>query len=116
MPNQKQSPLGEISAIRDILMGEQMVQYNDRFDQLESRVNAMEKDFNQKLDELEKRQAAALQAFREETANRLASLEQQLNTRANTLEEKINTVSESDRVKLGQMLRDLGQQLSGDGH
>ncbi len=115
MSNQKQTGLGEVSAIRDILMGEQMAEYDQRFQQAEIRADAMEQAFIQKLAELEKRQADALQAFREETEKRLARLEQQLAARAGELEDKIRTVSDTDRVKLGQMLSELGRQLSGDG-
>ncbi|MCB0570113.1 MAG: hypothetical protein KDC66_10135 [Phaeodactylibacter sp.] len=115
MPNQKQSPLGEISAIRDILMGEQMQDYEHRFQQLLDRAAAMEQAFNKQLNELEKRRTEALQAFQEATEKRLASLEQQLAHRTGELEERIRAVSDADRVNLGKMLRELGQQLTGDG-
>ena len=104
--------LGEISTIRDILMGEQMTEYDSRFQQLNERLNAAEERINNRIDELQARQEAALQQLRKDTEARLEALSQQLGSKSGELEERINTVSRNDRVRLGEMLSELGKQIS----
>ncbi|MEL6867707.1 MAG: hypothetical protein AAFP19_25000, partial [Bacteroidota bacterium] len=45
--------LGEITTIRDILMGQQMNEYEERFQAMEQRIDTMETNFNLRLQELE---------------------------------------------------------------
>lgn len=115
MPDPKKSTLGELTTIRDILMGEQMVEYDARFHQLDLKIQELEKHIKNALDGLEKRQSDALEKLREEAMARLDALTEQLEGRAGALEHKIDTVSTSDRVRLGRMLRELGQQIEGAG-
>lgn len=92
-----------------------MVEYDARFHQLDLKIQELEKQIKNALDGLEKRQSDALGKLREEAMARLDALTEQLEGRAGALEHKIDTVSTSDRVRLGQMLRELGQQIEGAG-
>lgn len=103
--------LGEISVIRNILMGQQMNEYEQRFGHLEEKlVNASDE------------QGENLKSFQTETKQKLAALEKDMNRRFDTLEkmlkdglEKLSDKTEKNRTKdneaLGRMLADVGQKL-----
>lgn len=103
--------LGEISTIRNILMGQQMNEYEQRFGHLEEKlVNASDE------------QGEKLQSFQEETRKNLASIEKDMNARFDTLEkmlreglDKLAGQTEekrlNDKEALGSMLADMGQKL-----
>lgn len=113
MPDHKKNTLGELTTIRDILMGEQMVEYDARFQLLEQKIQELAKRMEDALEALEKRQTDALEKLREESMVRFEGLAQQLAAHVQSLEQRIDTVSTSDRARLGQMLRELGRQLEG---
>lgn len=112
MTETKRPSLGEISTIRDILMGEQMVEYNARFDTLQKQLSEAEARLNQRIDNWIANQSEALQDLRAESEQRLQALEAQLEAKAGQLDQKIQAVSAADQVRLGDMLSDLGKQLS----
>jgi len=108
------APFGEISTIRDILMGEQMNEYNSRFQEMETRLAAAQEELEAKVNALHKQQEEALRQLREEVFQKLEQLSHQLSDKSQTLEEKIEATASSDRTRLGAMLKELGQQLTGN--
>jgi predicted phage gp36 major capsid-like protein len=112
MDQQNDNPIGEISTIRDILMGEQMHEYNKRFSALEAEFEAYKVSMQERLQALEAKQNEALATLRSDTFQRLEAIEQQLNQKAESLDKKIDTATTSERNQLGEMLRELGRQLS----
>ena len=107
------NPLGEISTIRDILMGEQMNEYNSRFKEMEVQMMKMQKDNKAFIKEMEDRQINALEQLRSDVFKRLDELEELLSQKSEELDEKIDDTTSSDRSRLGELLQELGQQLSG---
>jgi uncharacterized coiled-coil protein SlyX len=103
--------LGEISTIRNILMGQQMNEYEQRFGHLEERLVAASGEQGEKLT-----------AFQEQTEERLNNLEKEMGARFDSLEkmlkeglEKLQSQTESNRNNdndaLGKMLAEVGQKL-----
>ncbi len=101
--------LGEISTIRNILMGQQMNEYEQRFGHLE-----------EKLVNASGEQGEKLQNFQEETRQNLASIEKDMNARFDALEKMLregldrleNQAEEkrlNDKEALGNMLAEVGQ-------
>lgn len=112
MTETKRPNLGGISTIRDILMGEQMIAYNARFDALQEQISAVEAKLNQRVDDWIAEQREELQALRSDNDQRLQVLEAQLEAKAGQLDQKIQAVSVADQARLGDMLSELGKQLS----
>lgn len=112
MPNSGKPSLGEISTIRDILMGEQMDQYNTRFQELSAKLDAAEERINQQFETIEAQHKADLQELRQQMEGKLNVLSTQLQDKSEALQLEINSVSEHERKRLGQMLSELSQQIS----
>ena len=107
------NPLGEISTIRDILMGEQMNEYNSRFKEVEAQMVKMQQETKAFIKDIEDRQINALEQLRSDVFKRLDELEELLSQKSEELDEKIDDTTSSDRSRLGELLQELGQQLSG---
>ena len=112
MADQPQSPFGDISMIRDILMGQQMTEYNGRFQELENTLHKMAEQFDQKLAALEKEHAEQRKQMQEANAKRFEKLESLLQTKIDSLDKKLEKVSRDDKHLLGQMLTKMGAQLT----
>ncbi len=112
MAETKTPTFGEINTIRDILMGEQMSEYDARFNQINEALNGLEQRLGQRIDDWIAKQESAQQALEDRISQRLNHLEAQLNTQGKELGRKIDTVSSADRARLGSMLSELGQQIS----
>lgn len=112
MAQQNNVPLGEISTIRDILMGEQMHEYESRFKNLEEEFNTYKTETAIKIQEMQETHEKQLAQLKALFLERLNSIEQSLNEKSTGLEEKIDAQTATDRNRLGTLLQELGQQLS----
>ena len=112
MAQQNNVPLGEISTIRDILMGEQMHEYESRFKHLEEEFNTYKAEMATQMQQMQEAHEKQLNSLKELFLERLSSLEQSLNEKSTSLDEKIDAQTTSDRNRLGDLLKELGQQLS----
>lgn len=103
--------LGEISTIRNILMGEQMSQYETKF-------QALQEDLSKARLQLEKDLKGAANA----TDDRLSKLEKDMNVRFDKLEQllsdsldsmnqKLEATSHADKQQLGKMFAEIGKKL-----
>ncbi|NJN78968.1 MAG: hypothetical protein HC803_12155 [Saprospiraceae bacterium] len=106
--------LGELSTIRNILMGQQMAEYETSFKEVNDTINQKEADRNQQIEDLEN-----------QMNERFASLEKEMNTKFDKLEafllenvrqinERITTVSRNDKADLGRMLATIAKELMGE--
>lgn len=96
MSNTSNSRLNELMTIRDILMGEIISEYNERFEVLEKELEiykASVADKHKQLDE------------------QLAHLGTLLEDKSEALSKRIEAKTKEDRNALGAMLLQLGQQL-----
>lgn len=103
--------LGEISTIRNILMGDQMSQYETRFAEMQTAMEAAQSSMEKEL-----RMTAG------GTDDRLGKLEKDINARFDKLEKmltdnvtqmnnRLDEVSNADKQQLGKMLAAMGQKL-----
>lgn len=134
--NKASMGLSELSTIRNILMGQQMAQYDDTFSSIHNKIDTADKnlsdrittnnnDLNNKIDQSNLDLNTKINELQESVNQRFAALEQDMNERFDRLEKllleksqeldtKIDTVSTADKAALGQMLTTIGQRLIGD--
>ena len=103
--------IGEISTIRDILMGQQMSEDNSRFESIEAELVRVETTINEKIDEMQAQTNARFSALEQEMSERFDRLEELLMENTTQLNQKIEAVSTDDKAHLGQMLSDIGKAL-----
>ena len=103
--------LGEISTIRNILMGQQMVEYDARFDQVLKDMEATTKKTDAKIHALDQKTEALLTALEVSVNEKLKELEGMLNKKADQLQENIESTNRKSAHELGQMLVNIGNQL-----
>ncbi len=92
--------LGEISTIRDILMGGQMQEIENRLMVLQSQLDDSEIRLTQKMEKMQ-----------DVFSNQLSNMEESLKRHVEELNTKIGRSSDQERVRLGQLLADLSNQL-----
>lgn len=101
------SSLGDITLVRNILMGKQMDEYDGRFTTLENQLQEQEVIFKQKIQALEKQMADQLAQMQKDMSTRVNSLEGLLqNTNAQMSQQRAQ-----ERQKLGEMLVEMGNRL-----
>lgn len=125
--------LGEISTIRNILMGQQMSEYESRFAELEAYLKEAEQLLQQRIAALSGDNSSQLTALEEQTQQRFAKLEHSINDQFNELEnattnrfsqlekllldnveslnKEISQTRITDRQRIGKLLMDMGNQL-----
>lgn len=108
MSNSGKPNLGEISTIRNILMGDQMDEYNARLESLSDKVRTTEAQ----MEKLQKEHETQLQTIRSQMEEQIATLTKQLQEHQEGLQEQISAISKDERQRLGQMLSEIGQQIS----
>lgn len=110
--DQKQTTgIGDISMIRDILMGQQMNDYDQRFADMSKRLQQMEQDLRATIKALEDRTHQRFQQMTDETNERFARLQQNLDDNTKMLEDRITRTSKADKAIIGAMLIEIGKQL-----
>ena len=111
--NNNNAMLGEISTIRNILMGEQMSQYENRFAEMQTALEKAQEELGNEL-----------RATASGTDDRLTNLERDMNARFDKLEKmlsdsvaqmntRMDKISTADKKQLGEMLATLSQKLIG---
>lgn len=102
---------GEISAIRNILMGEHINASSARFKEMNDKITDVEQRLHQQMEQLADQQAKALQQLRKEVGEKLQELEDTLQQKSSTLHTKIEDTSKSDLTKISTLLQELSQKL-----
>jgi DNA anti-recombination protein RmuC len=103
---------GDIGTIRNILMGQQMAEYQSEFAGIRQKMTDDHADLTGKL-----------KAFGEETDERFAKLEKEIAERFDRLEklvkenverldQKFHEMSKADKQDLGQMLAEISKKLT----
>ncbi len=105
---------GEISIIRDILMGSQISEYEERFNQLDQRLNQLEEIFHQRLDHINITINEQSEQSTNDFSNRMDRLENLIASSIESLNGKIDQVTNDDKKKLGKMMAELSQKLIGE--
>ncbi|MEM6264366.1 MAG: hypothetical protein AAGI38_17765 [Bacteroidota bacterium] len=96
----------KLDAIRDIIFGEQIQDYDARFSELNQELTQKHDNLNTRVEELEKRLQTAIDRLGESLANQMTAQHEQLMLEVQRLEHE-----KAKRVELGQLLIRMGQQL-----
>lgn len=114
MEDQNNNPgpsLGEISTIRNILMGGHMQQYDKTFDDINARFDANDKDKDERFQALEAQMDQRFEALTNEMNDRFDKLEALLTDNVQKLNDRINAVSTTDKADLGRLLAEVSNRL-----
>lgn len=106
--------LGEISTIRDILMGEQIGEYHARFKAIDEQIAKLAETLHHKIDALEEQQQSAMDTMEHNTQTQFNKLEQLIEANFVKLQDKLEKVSRDDKMRLGKMLDKVSKQLMGE--
>ena len=111
--NNKTAPmnLGEISTIRDILMGSQMNEYDHRFSTLEAKIAEVTEMLEAQIDAASNKAASDTMALEKSVNDQLISLENAIGKKLDQLDSKLLQTSKKDKAKIGKMLADMGRKL-----
>ena len=102
---------GDITMLRDILMGQQINEYDGRFDSIEDLLKEQETAFNTKIQTLEKKLTKQLLQSQEDTKARLNTLEKRLISNMQEVDSKLHQQRTQERRKIGQMLLEMSKQF-----
>ncbi len=103
--------LGEISTIRDILMGQQMSEYNERFKEMEASQEKSKKEVEDQIKDLDKALDKRLSTLEKDINSRFDKLEELLLGKVSELENRMDHSSVNDKKALGAMLQEVGNRL-----
>lgn len=114
--------LGEISTIRDILMGQQINDFESKFEALQQQVDKVEAKLTEKIKDLTeatkagnkeigKETAARFASFQNETEGRIAQVERSLQDGLADLQQQMVDSSLNDKERIGKLLMDAGNAL-----
>lgn len=102
--NNAMGMFGDMSMLREIIMGPKVIEYEQRFkdtdEQTNQRFEALERDMNNKFE-----------ALKSEMNRRFESLEQLLNQNVDRLDTQIKDTSRSDKEKMAALLVELSKKL-----
>ena len=116
MANKEQNSsinLGEITTIRNILMGQQMQEYDGRFDTVQENIHALEASMNERLSTLEKQTEVRFQELQNDISERFDKLERLLVSNVEDLHKKVDKVTGDDRQKMGELFSEMSKRLLG---
>lgn len=103
--------LGELSTIRNILMGQQMAEYEQSFAAVNQTINEKEAVTNEKIQNLENRINERFENLEKDMNARFDRLEALLMQNVRELNEQVAAKSKNDKADLGKMLAAISQQL-----
>ena len=106
--------LGEISTIRNILMGQQINETDSRFKDVEKRINKLEETLLAKIAELKEATQISHKSFAKETSQKFSSVENQMNKGFSDLDKKFEKINAKDRKELGKLFGDVSRKLLGE--
>lgn len=106
--------LGEIGMIRNILMGEQINDFEQKFKQMQDRIHELEEKLNSKINALNEATQQSFDKAKAERSNKFAEIEKQIIDNVEKLNNRVNKVSKDDKARLGKMLEKVSKQLIGE--
>lgn len=102
--------LGDLSVIRNILMGQQMNEYDSRFTDASQR----DQELQHNIDELSEKTNQSIGQLEDNINDRLAKLEAFLGDQVSLLKDSIEAKSRADKHFLGKLLKKVSEQLLKD--
>lgn len=121
-PTSNGATLGEISTIRDILMGQHINDFETKFKILEDKLSSVEAKLSEKIKknatdakaqrkEMSNETNAHLTRLEDDTQSRFAQLEQSLNNGLTDLRQMMEDSSMNDKERIGNLLMEAGKSL-----
>ncbi|MDC8006005.1 fructose 1,6-bisphosphatase [Aureisphaera galaxeae] len=97
----------KIEAIKNLIFGENIEQYDSQFDTLKKEIDKRKKELEHYIDEVRNELMQSIDSLSTDVNIRITDLEDNLQAKTNALsEEKL------DRKTLGKLLIDLGEKIS----
>ncbi len=106
--------LSEISTIRNILMGQQMSEYENKFSEFGEEISGVKEHFNHELSSFNQKSDERIRQLEQAMNERFNRIEKMLADQVSRLDEKLLTISRSDKNDLGKMLSELSKKLMGE--
>lgn len=103
--------LSEISTIRNILMGQQMSEYEHTFDQINHDIAQAKEHLTQEISLLSDKTDGRFQQLEKDMNERFDRLEKLLDEHVRRLDAKLHSMSKTDKNDLGKMLAELSKKL-----
>ena len=114
--------LGEISTIRDILMGQHINDFESQFASLQQKLDKVEAKLTDKIKELSAATKAQHKEMNKETSSRFATMQNETDSRfaqvENSLRDGLSDLQQSmedsslnDKERIGQLLMEAGKAL-----
>ncbi|RMG76880.1 MAG: hypothetical protein D6714_20610 [Bacteroidetes bacterium] len=103
--------LGELTTIRNILMGQQINEFNQRFKTLEEKLAASEAQWQEKFNALEAKHREDLDSLQRAMTERFDKLENLLMDNVTKINERMDRTSLEDKHQLGELLGQISQKL-----
>lgn len=103
--------IGDISIIKDILIGQEVASIDNKFAELESKFSDAEVEHRQNLATLKKQTTESLNTLDKHFNDKFAEMEKLMNQQVKDLKEQIFNVSKSDKESLASMLQELSSNL-----
>ncbi len=100
-------PSSKFEAIRDLLFGENIQQYDSEFETLKSEIDAKKEMLQNYIDEVRGELMQSIDSLSTDVNIRITDLEDSLNDKAETLDAK-----KVDKKELGKLLVTLGEKIS----
>ena len=102
---------GDISMIRNILMGQQIATWEEKFQQVDARQDKELGDNTAAIKSLEAATRQQLRDLEKRTEDRFSLMESLINDRVEMLQKTIASTSQADKHALGKLLGEISQNL-----
>ena len=102
---------GELSTIRNILMGQQMNDYDNRFMELKDQLEKVETSLNSRLEEIEQKQEAYNEEIQKVFTAKLDRLESLLLQNINDVKVTASEKTAQERTDLAQLFAEMSNRL-----
>ena len=103
--------LGEISTIRNILMGQQMSDYERRFEDLRNSLTNLSDENHRRLERFTNETEERFGSLERQIAERFDRLEKLMTDRLTQLDEKVDRLQREDKTMLSDLLVEMSQKL-----
>jgi hypothetical protein len=114
MAKEKQNNTGalnEISAIRDILMGQQITEFDSRFDLLESKIADLRKELQAQMAEMDANYLKRIQELEATVNKHFEDLENRLSKKTKALDVQIQEETNSSKQELSAILEEMSRKV-----
>ncbi len=103
--------LGDISMIRDILMGQQINEFDKKFNELDSSLSKVDATANEKIRLLKQQTEQRFDTLEKEVHERFDLLEKLVRENTSMLMETIKQSSKNDQHAIGKIFSEMSQKL-----